>query len=160
MASNNIVIICDDEIIGKALRLKLSTLREVDSIKIGLFKDAIFEIESNTPDVLIVFSKIENEKIFDFIKEIEPVASEYKTPILLVTDDLNEDFILTGFDSGVDDLVSLKNSDGEILMRTILCMQKNELMRELTAKNKLLTELKVLQEESGFYLKEYSAKVF
>ena len=58
MTQNSIVIICDDEIIAKTLRLKLSTLREVDSIKIGLFKDAIFEIESNTPDVLIVFSKV------------------------------------------------------------------------------------------------------
>ena len=160
MAQNSIVIICDDEIIAKALRLKLSTLREVDSIKIGLFKDAIFEIESNTPDVLLVFSKVNNEKIFDFIKTIEPLTSEYKTPIMLVTDELNEDFILSGFDCGVDDFVSLKNSDGEFLMRTILCMQKNELLRELTAKNKLLTELGVLQEESGFFLKEYSAKVF
>ena len=140
--TSNIVIICDEEIIGKALRYKLSTLREVDSIKIGYFKDTIFEIESNTPDVLIIFSKIDNQEIFDFIKKIEPIATEYKTPILLVTDELlNEDFILSGFDAGVDDFVSLKNSDGEILMRTILCMQKNELMRELTAKNKLLTEL-------------------
>ena len=160
MTQNSIVIICDDEIIAKALRLKLSTLREVDSIKIGLFKDAIFEIESNTPDVLIVFSKSDNENIFDFIKTIESTVQEYKTPILLITDELNEDFILSGFDCGVDDFVSLKNSDGEILMRTILCMQKNERMRELSAKNKLLTELGVLQEDSGFFLKEYSAKVF
>lgn len=161
MTQNSIVIICDDEIIAKALRLKLSSLREVDSIKIGLFKDAIFEIESNTPDVLIIFSKIDNENIFDFIKTVEPIAAEYKTPILLVTDELlNEDFIVNGFDVGVDDFVSLKNSDGEILMRAILCMQKNELMRELSAKNKLLTELNVLQEESGFFLKEYSEKVF
>lgn len=161
MAQNSVVIICDDEIIAKALRLKLSSLREVDSIKIGLFKNAVFEIESNTPDVLIVFSKVENEEIFEFIKEVEPVASEYKTPILLVTDEIqNEDFIVNGFDAGVNDFVSLKNSDGEILMRVILCMQKNELMRELSAKNKLLTELGVLQEDSGFFLKEYSEKVF
>ena len=154
MTQNSIVIICDDEIIAKALRLKLSTLREVDSIKIGLFKDAIFEIESNTPDVLIVFSKVENEEIFSFIKTIEPITSEYKTPILLVTDELqNEDFVVDGFDAGVDDFVSLKNSDGEILMRVILCMQKHELMREIITKNKLLTELGVLQEESGFFLK-------
>lgn len=159
--TSNIVIICDEEIIGKALRYKLSTLREVDSIKIGYFKDTIFEIESNTPDVLIIFSKIDNQEIFDFIKKIEPIATEYKTPILLITDELlNEDFILSGFDAGVDDFVSLKNSDGEILMRTILCMQKNELMRKLATKDKLLTELGVLQEESGFFLKEYSEKVF
>ena len=161
MTQNSIVIICDDEIIAKTLRLKLSTLREVDSIKIGLFKDAIFEIESNTPDVLIVFSKVENEDVFSFINTIAPIASEYKTPILLITDELqNEDFIVDGFDAGVDDFVSLKNSDGEILMRVILCMQKHELMREIVAKNKLLTELGVLQEESGFFLKEYSEKVF
>ncbi|MBQ2870489.1 hypothetical protein IJE86_02180 [bacterium] len=160
MASNSIVIICDDEIIAKMLRVKLSTLREVDSIKIGYEKDAIFEIESNTPDVLILFSKSNNPDIFSFVKEIKPTAIEYNTLILLVSDELNEDFVLSGFDAGVDDFVSLKNSDGEILMRVILCMQKNELLKDILSKKKLLTELKVLQEDSGFYLKEYSAKVF
>ena len=160
MTQNSIVIICDDEIIAKTLRLKLSTLREVDSIKISPFKDAIFEIESNTPEVLIIYSKAENTEIFEFIKKIKPITLEYNSPILIVTDGLNEDFILSGFDAGVDDFVSLRNSDGEILMRTILCMQKNELMRELTTKNKLLTELNVLQEDSGFFLKDYSSKVF
>ena len=159
--TSSIVIICDEEIIGKTLRLKLSTLREVDSIKIGYLKDTVFEIESNTPDVLMIFSKINNQGIFDYIKKIKPIANEYKTPILLVTDDIiTEDFILSGFDAGVDDFISLKNSDGEILMRTILCMQKNELMRNLTSKDKLLTELGVIQEDSGFFLKEYSEKVF
>lgn len=160
MVSNSIVIICDDEIIAKTLRVKLATLREEDSIKIGLRKDAIFEIESNTPDVLIVYSKYDDLNKFEFIKGIKSTAAEYRTPILFVTDELDEDLMLSGFDVGVDDFVSLKNSDGEILMRTILCIQKNELLREIDAKNKLLTELNVIQEDSGFYLKEYSSKVF
>jgi len=160
MISSRIVIICDDEIIAKVLRIKLSTLREVDSIKIAQKKDAVFEIESNTPDVVILFSKSDNEEIFDFLKSIQETTKQYKTPVLMVTDSLNEDFIVSGFDAGVDDFVSLKNSDGEILMRTILCMQKNELMREIASKDKLLTELNVLQEDSGFYLKDYSKKVF
>lgn len=160
MVSSSIVIISDDEIVAKVLRVKLSTLREVDSIKIAQTKDAVFEIESNTPYVVIVYSKSDNNTILDFIKTIRETTKQYKTPILVVTDSLNEDFIVSGFDSGVDDFVSLKNSDGELLMRTILCMQKNELLREIASKNKLLTELNVLQEDSGFYLKDYSKKVF
>ncbi len=160
MISSRIVIICDDEIIGKTLRVKLSTLREVDSIKISKTNDAIFEIESNTPDVVIVFARAENKEIFTFLKSIRETTKQYRTPVLMVTDKLNEDFVLAGFDAGADDFVSLKNSYGEFLMRVILCLQKNELLSEIASKNKLLTELKVLQEESGFYLKEYAQKVF
>lgn len=160
MVSSRIVIICDDEIIAKVLRIKLSTLREVDSIKITQTKDAIFEIESNTPDVVLVYFKSEDKEGFSFIKNIQETTRLYKAPILVVTDVLSEDFVISGFDAGADDFISLKNSDGEILMRTILCMQKNELLREVASKNKILTELNVLQEDSGFYLKDYSRKVF
>ena len=57
MASNSIVIVCNNELVGKALRVKLAYLREVDLIKITPKKDAIFEIESNIPDVVIVYAE-------------------------------------------------------------------------------------------------------
>lgn len=160
MVSNSIVIVCDDLIIAKALRIKFSTLREVDSVKISNFEDAVFEIESNSPEVVIVYSKSDNPEIFEQIQKIKKSTVELNAPILMVTDELNEEFILSGFDAGADDFVSMKNSEGEILMRIILCMQKNELLKDLETKKKLLAELNVLQQETGFYLKSYSKQVF
>lgn len=160
MVASSIVIICDDEILGKAIRVKLSSLREVDSIKIAPYKDAIFEIESNVPDVIIVFGDFKDGGDFGIISNIKATAEYINAPILLVTEELSEDFIVNGFDAGVDDFVSIKNSDGEFLTRVISCMKKNELLREIDAKNILLSELNVLQKESGFYLKDYSKKVF
>ncbi len=160
MSANSIVIVCDDIIVAKLLRVKLASLREVDSVKISSFLDAVFEIESNTPEVVIVYGKSDDETIFASIKKMKTAASELNAPILVVTDELSEDFILSGFDAGADDFASLKTSDGEFMMRVILCMQKNTLLKEVETKNKLLAELDVIQNESGFYTKNYSKKVF
>lgn len=157
---NSIVIISDDEIIGKALRIKLSSLREVDSIKIAPFKNAVFEIESNVPDVVIIFSPIKDETIFGFLKTIKSTVKETNSSVLLVGDEIDEDFVVNSFDAGVYDFISLKASDVEILMSVISCIKKNELLKEIELKNKILVDLNVLQPETGFYLKEYSKKVF
>ncbi len=160
MTSNSIVVISEDEILAKALRVKLAVLREVDSIKIAPYRDAVFEIESNVPDVVIVCVGAKDVSSFDFVKSIKATAQEYNSPILIVSDSLDEDFVVNGFDIGVDSFVSIKNSDAEILTSILSCLKKNEVLRELSTKNKILVDLNVIQEETGFYLKEYARKVF
>ena len=72
---------------------------------------------------------------------------------------MSEEVVVNGFDSGINDFISVNNTDAEFLARLISCMKKSELLREIETKNKLLSELNVLQKESGFYTKEYSKKV-
>ena len=159
MANNSIVIVCEDEIIAKVIRLKLSSLRKVDSITLSSYQNAVFEIESNIPSTVIIYTNDKSSDISEFISKIKPTTENINCPILMISDDLNEDFILDCFDVGVNDVVSLKHSDAEILTKTISCIQKNTILKELETKNKILAELGVLQLESGFYLKEYIPKI-
>lgn len=158
-SGTNVILITNNEPIVNLLSSELVQLRNIDSILIRTYQDALSSIESEKPQAIILNCKNSMEEPFclDLIKKIKGITS---VPILLLVENYNSQFIRIANKAGIDDVVAVQFSNSEILMRTIWSLQKNELRQQHKKYEKLLTQLNAIDEETGFYTAKYSSKVF
>ena len=158
-SGTNVILITNNEQIVNLLSSELVQLRNIDSILIRTYQDALSSIESEKPQAIILNcqNSIEEPFCLDLIKKIKGITS---VPILLLVENYNSQFIRIANKAGIDDVVAVQCSNSEILMRTIWSLQKNELRQQHKKYEKLLTQLNAIDEETGFYTAKYSSKVF
>ncbi len=158
-SGTNVILITNNEQIVNLLSSELVQLRNIDSILIRTYQDALSSIESEKPQAIILNcqNSIEEPFCLDLIKKIKGITS---VPILLLVENYNSQFIRIANKAGIDDVVAVQFSNSEILMRTIWSLQKNELRQQHKKYEKLLTQLNAIDEETGFYTAKYSSKVF
>lgn len=158
-SGTNVILVTNNETIVNLLGSELVQLRNIDSILIRSYQDAISSIESEKPQAVILCCQNSMEEPFclDLIKKIKSITS---VPILLLVENYNPQFIRIANKAGIDDVVAVQFSNSEILMRTIWSLQKNELRQQHKKYEKLLTQLNAIDSETGFYTAKYSSKVF
>ena len=158
-SGTNVILITNNEQIVNLLSSELVQLRNIDSILIRTYQDALSSIESEKPQAIILNcqNSIEEPFCLDLIKKIKRITS---VPILLLVENYNSQFIRIANKTGIDDVVAVQYSNSEILMRTIWSLKKNELRQQHKKYEKLLTQLNAIDEETGFYTAKYSSKVF
>lgn len=156
---NNIILITNDETMINLVSSELIHLRNIDSILLRTFDNAMNTIENDKPQTIIINCKntLEEPACLDLIKEIK---SKTEVPIILIVNVYNKIFVNNAFKAGITDCTAIQYSNAEILMRTIWSLQKNDL---LTAQKKyqiLLEQLNVLDPVSGFYTAKSLPKAF
>ena len=153
MKNNYILIISNDEEIGKSLSEKIKLLRECDTIKIVSYIEAISALNSTQPAIILLYcGHTDNTGI---VKEIRTIKSLDKVPIIFITESFTEDKLLFAFDNGVDDFFFTTDPDSIILMRIFLTLQKSVLYKQIEINNDILISSGILDKNSGIYLKEY-----
>lgn len=158
-SGTNVILVTNNETIINLLSSELVQLRNIDSILIRTYQDALTSIESEKPQAIILNCQNSMEEPFclDLIKKIKNITS---VPIILLLETYNSQFVRIANKTGINDVVAVQYANSEILMRTIWSLQKNELRQQHKKYEKLLTQLNAIDEETGFYTSKYSSKVF
>ncbi|MGN0018960.1 MAG: hypothetical protein ACI37S_07970 [Candidatus Gastranaerophilaceae bacterium] len=158
-SGTNIILVTNNEAMVGLLSPELVQLRNIDSILIKNYQDAITAIKKESPQAVLVDCKnsIEEPFCLDLIRRIKEVTS---TPIILILENYNAQFVKNAFRFGINEVVNLQYGSSEILMRTIWSLQKRELKQVATRNENLLKELNVINDKTGFYTAKYSKKVF
>lgn len=155
---NNILLITNNNSIVGRISPELVQLRNVRNIIIESYEKAASTISVERPELVLIYCENSTEEMFctDLIKEIKSIFS---IPIILIYEKYDIDFIKKLYKCGISDYLSLENSEKEILMKTIWCLQKKE-SKETNEKYKhILEELNILNKDNGFYTTKYSEKV-
>ena len=152
MKNNSILIISNNQDVGKEISNKIKLLRECDVVKVVSFIEAISVLNSTQPSIIILYcAKTDSTGI---VKEIRSIKSLDKVPIIFVMDNLVEDILFYAFDNGIDDFFFLNDPDSLVLMRIFLTLQKSVLYKQIEIHNQILVQTNVLDKATNIYLKE------
>ena len=152
LKSGSILIISNDEKIGKQVSDKIKLLRECDVIRIVSYIEAISVLNSTQPSIILVYCS--NSDSIGIIKEIRAIKSLDAVPIILIMDSLVEDLLMYAFDNGIDDFFFLTDTDSVILIRIFLTLQKAILYKQIDIHNEILIEANIIDKQTGIYKKE------
>ena len=152
---NTVVIVSDKEELIKQVSQKLVLLRNLDKIKSCSIEEAQNMFEGFSPNTFILHCERNNPSALNLIKKIKQNELYKNIPILLINDSCSRETIIEAFDSGISDVLFMPIIDYELLIRTIWCLQKNELHLSAESKESFLTSLGVLQEDTGVCAEKY-----
>ena len=112
----NFLFVCDDEKIFHDLSAKLVLLRKDDKILRSSYKDAINNLAINRPDIVLVCECTVKEDVVNLVKTIK---NNTDNPVILISANDDQDFILTCFDAGIADFIPADSFDYEFVIRII-----------------------------------------
>ncbi len=141
------------------LRSKLVLLRDVDSIINTNSANALSYCHQYKPDTIVIFAHRRRENTLNVCKRLKSDNLLKNIPIICIFNGYDEDFILSCFDIGINDYLLRPINDTEFLMRTLWCLQKSDLNRELEKKNDLLETLNLIDETTKSYNLQVTVKV-
>ncbi|MBQ9245236.1 hypothetical protein IJ182_03105 [bacterium] len=152
MKKGSILIISNDNAIGKQISAKIKLLRECDTIRNVSYIESISVLNSTQPSLIIVYCS--NSDSVGIIKEIRAIKSLDKVPILFVMDTFVEELLMYAFDNGIDDVFFLDESDTIILMRILLTLQKSILYKQIDICKEILVSANIVDKQTGIYTKD------
>lgn len=157
--NNNILLITDYEDIAKVMLQKLILLREKDSITICNSRNAKKNIENSLCCVAIVHEITDNQdatiRLIKTIKE-----SKRDIEIILLLNDIKQDFILNAYDCGIFDYFTIDSPDYEMLIKTVNCF-KIRTLKDISSRNeKFLYQLGVIDSKTGLYKYNHLKEIF
>lgn len=158
MQSNYILVISNNEEIGATISDKIKLLRECDVIKVVSYIEAISELNTKQPSVILLYCA--NYDSVNIVKEIRKLKSLDKVPVIFITDTFVEDLLLYAFDSGIDDFFFLSDPDSIILTRIFLTIQKSVLYKQIENDKDILTAANIIDKETGLYTKEHVSAIY
>lgn len=152
---NTVVIVSDKQELINQISSKLVLLRNLDKIKSCSIEEAQNMFDGFSPNVIILHCDNNNMRALSLIKKIKN-QEEYKNlPILLINENCSREVIIEAFDSGINDVLFMPIIDYELLIRTIWCLQKNELNLSIESRTQFLTNLGIVQAQTGVYTQKY-----
>lgn len=157
---SNVILITNEANISNILRPKLVLLRGIDSISTSTYGDALKSIKSYIPDTILIYCADEKSECLALIKKIKTDEITKNSTIMLVVNEYDQDFVLSAYDEGISDYLTLKDDDAEILMRTIWSLKKNALVNTVQKQHSLLVQLNIMNEETNFYSAKFCDAVF
>ena len=152
---NNILLITDDTSTIEAFDDKLVLLRESDRVAYCDYEDAPDVIFENSYDITIIQEHEDKEKTLNLIKYIK----EKCLNIILLTNNYDRNFVLSAYDEGIDDYVSVKADPSEMLIRVINCIKKSNLKNEISRYKNYLKEYGVISESTGFFSQKFAPEI-
>lgn len=152
---NTVVIVSDKQELINQISSKLVLLRNLDKIKSCSIEEAQNMFDGFNPNVLILHCDNNNMRALGLIKRLKK-QDEYKNlPILLINENCSREVIIEAFDNGISDVLFMPIIDYELLIRTIWCLQKNELNLSIESRTAFLTNLGIVQSDTGVYTQKY-----
>lgn len=156
--NNNILLISDDENIKNQLTNQLVLLRNSDKITTCPTKEAKKIIENSSYCVIILYTDNNDNftlKLIKNIKEIKPEAQ-----LILYLSEIESDYILKAYDTGIYDYISTNTENWEILIKVINCFKYNQIFEKDKLKEKFLNQLDVFDLKTGLYKYNYIKEIF
>lgn len=152
---NNILLITDDTSTIEAFDDKLVLLRESDRVSYCDYEDAPDVIFENSYDITIIQEHEDKDRTLNLIKYIKDKCLS----IILLTNNYDRNFVLSAYDEGIDDYVSVKADPSEMLIRVINCIKKSNLKNEISRYKNYLKEYGVISESTGFFSQKFAPEI-
>ena len=111
--------------------------------------------EGINPNVLILHCDNNNNHAINLIKKIKKQELYKNLPILLINENCSREVIIEAFDLGISDVLFVPIIDYELLIRVIWCLKKNELNLSIESRTSFLTNLGIVQADTGVYTQKY-----
>lgn len=159
---SNIILISDDETVEELMSLRLVPLREMDSFETIPYQTA-FNEDFGKPDVILIYCNEDKKKQDECIELIKHIRNEKKlvtSSIILVMESFNKEFVLTAYSENITDFLLRDSEKGSTLVKLMWALKQSSIVRDLTRTKSFLTDIGVLDKNTGFYLSKYREKVF
>ncbi len=153
--TNTITLISNNEEQIEQITSKLVLLRDLDKVTSCSFDGATDFIKRHSPNVIIIHCSNDNPDALKLIKEVKEQDLISQVPILFLDDFCSRETIIDAFDAGISDILKYPCQDYELLIRTIWCIQKEEININNQSKNKFMKLLGVMQPDTGVYTQKY-----
>ncbi len=152
---NTVVIVSDKQELVNQISQKLVLLRNLDKIKSCSVEEAQNMLEGFAPNVLILHCDNNNIHALNLIRQMKKQEIYKNLPILLINENCSRETVIEAFDSGISDVLFMPIIDYELLIRVIWSLQRNELNLKNESRINFMTELGILQSETGVYTQKY-----
>ena len=152
---NTVVIVSDRQELINQISSKLVLLRNLDKIKSCSIEEAQNMFDGYSPNVLILHCDNNNTHSINLIKQLKKHELYKNLPILLINENCSREVIIEAFDSGISDVLFMPVIDYELLIRVIWCLKKNELNLSIESRLNFLTNLGIVQPDTGVYTQKY-----
>lgn len=160
MSFNNIIAIIGDKFDAiNVITSKLVLLRDLDKIVDTNLENAVEFLCQAMPNVIVLHAKGDSEESLKALKDIKENELLKNIPILLYSEDCTKEFLIDAFDLGISDIIKTPIADWELLIRVIWCIQKNEITINTDSRNNFLTNLGIIENNTGFYTEEYAEQL-
>ena len=153
--TNTITVISDSERLVEQISSKLVLLRDLDKITNCKIQNAINFLTNALPNVIMLHCDKNNPDTIKLIKEIRKLRIFSQTPILFMDDQCSRETIIDAFDSGITDIIKCPIYDYELLIRTIWCIQKEEISTRDQINQEFMKSLGIVQPDTGVYTQKY-----
>ena len=153
--TNTITLISNSEEQIEQITSKLVLLRDLDKITNCSFDGAVDFLKNTLPNVIIIHCANDNPDALKLIKEIRQENILSEAPILFIDDNCSRETIIDAFDIGINDILKYPAQDYELLIRTIWCIQKNEININRHSQIEFMKLLGVIQADTGVYTQKY-----
>ena len=157
--ANSILVVSENQEDISGIHSKLVPLRDVDSIISATLTNAVEACRKYIPDAVIVFVAGNDERLFDICKGIRQDQLLKNTPIMIILDVYDSEFLISSFDAGINDYLIKPAKDTDILMKVIWLLQRSEFARELERKDNLLKEMNIVDANTGVYTPDSVSRV-
>ena len=150
---DNVVLICNEKSILETLKANLTLLRKFDSISCCDFLDADKTIKKNSPQIIILYSNIIDDKIKELTKTINNI------PIIYISDELSDENLLALYEMGITDFLTTESSQTEFLIKVMSCLKKNTEKIKAARNTEILEQIGIIKKGTNFYSVKYTPAV-
>ncbi len=156
---NTIVLITNNEKFAQKVQKKIFLLRNTDEFKIIGTPHSIEMVKKIEP-VLIFYhlpkEDSNSEEFLNFVQKIKQTNGLKTVSIILVYEEIDEDFLCSAFERGITDFMPADATDSEYTIRTIWCLQKREQSFENESSKDILSQLKIIDKANHVYTENYT----
>ena len=153
--TNTITVISNDEGLVEQIGSKLVLLRDLDKITNCSFDNAIDFLKNQLPNVIIIHCSNDNPDAIKLIKDIKATSVISQVPVLFLNDNCSRETIIDAFDNGISDILKHPAHDYELLIRTIWCIQKDDLNTSISTQFEFMKTIGMIQPDTGVYTQKY-----
>ncbi len=157
MKKDSLLIISNNSNKAEIIRNKIRLLRKTDKIKTVSYLESISILNTYIPKIILLY--ISKEDSIQIIKEIKTIKALEKVPLIIVTDEINEEILFNGYDFGMDDFITLKDPDSIIIMRILLSLKKSMINKKNQDYEMILKSANIIEKNSNIYTNKYADTV-
>lgn len=150
----NILFVSDDKEFAENISQKLIFMRNDDNIFVCSYSEASFEIKLKNAQVVFVHQNLSKNLTLELIENLKDKC------VILIASEYDSEFILSAYDSGIDDFLLATADDFELVIRTVNNIKHDSVRLSAMRNVKILEQLGVIDEITGFYNYKYAKQIF
>lgn len=151
----NILFVSDDKDFADNISQKLIFLRNDDVVSVCNYNEAAYNVTLKDAQIVFVHQCMSKELTLKLIEQLR----ENNVCIILAASTYDSEFILSAYDCGIDDFVMAAADDFEFVIRTVANIKFKSLKHAAQRNIKVLEQLSVIDEVTGFYNYKFAKQV-